>query len=74
MSGKINSECTEDNKKCKEDKQLECLQCDEEFHFPEDKDEYLALPYPSHRLVIADVEDIASLEHYLKYWMEDFQG
>jgi len=39
-----------------------------------DKDDCLAHLYLEHRLVIADVEDIALLEDYLQYWEKEFQG
>ncbi|TDG42608.1 hypothetical protein AWZ03_010969 [Drosophila navojoa] len=52
---------------------IKCLKCDKVFIFPGDKDECLAHLYLEHRLVIADVEDIALLEEYLQYWQKEFQ-
>lgn len=57
-----------------EQHKLRCLCCDECFDFLTSKDDYLAHLFLSHRLVIADVEDIADLEKYLKYWANLFQG
>lgn len=53
---------------------IKCLKCDKVFIFPGDKDDCLAHLYLEHRLVIADVEDIALLEDYLQYWQKEFQS
>jgi len=53
---------------------IKCLKCDKVYIFPADKDDCLAHLYLEHRLVIADVEDIALLEDYLQYWEKEFQG
>lgn len=59
----------------KEDvKDIQCLKCERTFEFPMKKDDYLAHLYLTHRLVISDVQDIAQLEDYLKYWVEGFKG
>ncbi|XP_033152314.1 zinc finger protein 277 [Drosophila mauritiana] len=52
---------------------IKCLKCDKVYIFPTDKDDCLAHLYLEHRLVIADVEDIALLEDYLQYWEKEFQ-
>lgn len=53
---------------------IKCLKCDKVFIFPADKDDCLAHLYLEHRLVIADVDEIALLEDYLQYWEKEFQG
>ncbi|XP_037716275.1 zinc finger protein 277 [Drosophila subpulchrella] len=53
---------------------IKCLKCDKVYIFPADKDDCLAHLYLEHRLVIADVEDIALLEDYLQYWEKEFQA
>ncbi|KAH8402141.1 hypothetical protein KR009_010003 [Drosophila setifemur] len=53
---------------------IKCLKCDKVYIFPLDKDDCLAHLYLEHRLVIADVEDIALLEDYLQYWQKEFQA
>lgn len=45
-----------------------CLICEKVYRFPNDKDLYLAHLFMEHRLVIADVEDIALLDEYLLHW------
>ncbi|KAH8234109.1 hypothetical protein KR038_001764 [Drosophila bunnanda] len=52
---------------------IKCLKCDKVYIFPADKDDCLAHLYLEHRLVIADVEEIALLEDYLQYWAKEFQ-
>ncbi|XP_037954658.1 zinc finger protein 277-like [Teleopsis dalmanni] len=61
---------TEDN----ENSTIDCLKCDNSYTFPRDKDEYLAHLFLIHRLVIADVEDIACLTDYLLYWQTEFKN
>lgn len=53
---------------------IKCLKCDKVYIFPSDKDDCLAHLYMEHRLVIADVEDIALLEDYLQYWEKEFHS
>lgn len=53
---------------------IKCLKCEKVYIFPADKDDCLAHLYMEHRLVIADVEDIALVEDYLQYWRKEFQG
>ncbi|XP_064537950.1 zinc finger protein 277 [Drosophila montana] len=53
---------------------IKCLKCAKVFIFPADRDDCLAHLYLEHRLVIADVEDIALLEDYLQYWEKEFQS
>ncbi|XP_023171134.2 zinc finger protein 277 [Drosophila hydei] len=52
---------------------IKCLKCNKVYIFPDDRDDCLAHLYLEHRLVIADVEDIALLEDYLQYWEKEFQ-
>ncbi|XP_055844088.1 zinc finger protein 277 [Episyrphus balteatus] len=54
---------------------LSCLKCKTTFEFTLDKgkDDYLAHLFRVHRLVIADVDDIADLREYLKYWIDKFK-
>ena len=56
------------------ERSLRCLKCELDFEFPEKKDEYLAHLYTSHRLVIADVDDIGNLKDYITHWLEPFRG
>ncbi|XP_033251764.1 zinc finger protein 277-like [Drosophila miranda] len=53
---------------------VKCLKCDKVYIFPADKDDCMAHLYLEHRLVIADVEDIALLEDYLQYWEKEFHS
>ncbi|CAD7089082.1 unnamed protein product [Hermetia illucens] len=53
--------------------QVQCVKCKEQFEFPEGQDDYLAHIYLEHRLVIADVDDIADLKGYLEHWQKAFQ-
>jgi len=53
---------------------IKCLKCEKVYIFPVDRDDCLAHLYLEHRLVIADVDDIAMLEDYLQYWEKEFQG
>ncbi|KAH8405137.1 hypothetical protein KR222_004573 [Zaprionus bogoriensis] len=53
---------------------IKCLKCDKVYIFPADRDDCLAHLYLEHRLVIADVDDIALLEDYLQYWEKEFQA
>ncbi|KAH8384756.1 hypothetical protein KR093_007520 [Drosophila rubida] len=53
---------------------VKCLKCDKVFIFPADRDDCLAHLYLEHRLVIADVDEIALLEEYLQYWEKEFQA
>ncbi|XP_002062718.2 zinc finger protein 277 [Drosophila willistoni] len=52
---------------------IKCLKCEKVYIFPADRDDCLAHLYLEHRLVIADVEDIAMLEEYLQFWEKQFQ-
>ncbi|XP_075169467.1 zinc finger protein 277 [Haematobia irritans] len=60
---------TKDN----DDTPLMCVKCDKTFNFPKDQDDYLAHLFLAHRLVIADVGDVAIIEDYLKYWRKEFE-
>ncbi|XP_067633574.1 zinc finger protein 277 [Eurosta solidaginis] len=55
-----------------EPKPLQCVKCTIVYKFPTERDDYLAHLFMEHRLVIGDVEDIALLDEYLKYWQKDF--
>lgn len=57
-----------------ESNDIQCLKCERSYEFPQGKDDYLAHLYLTHRLVISDVQDIAQLEDYLKFWIEGFKG
>lgn len=48
-----------------------CVKCEKVFQFPKDQDDYLAHLFLAHRLVIADVNEIALLEKYLKFWRKE---
>ncbi|XP_004517507.1 zinc finger protein 277 [Ceratitis capitata] len=54
--------------------EIPCIKCNMMFEFPTGKHDYLAHLFIEHRFVIADVEDIALLEEYLKYWQKEFTG
>lgn len=53
---------------------VDCVKCDKSFVFPKDQDDCLAHLFLAHRLVVADVHEIALLEEYLKYWRKEFQN
>uniref|UniRef100_A0A1A9X2H0 C2H2-type domain-containing protein n=1 Tax=Glossina brevipalpis TaxID=37001 RepID=A0A1A9X2H0_9MUSC len=52
---------------------VSCIKCDIVFNFPLGKDDFLGHLFLAHRLVIADVEEIAFLEEYLEYWQKEFK-
>ncbi|XP_053964525.1 zinc finger protein 277 [Anastrepha ludens] len=54
--------------------EIQCVQCSDVYEFQTAKDDYLAHLFMEHRLVIADVEDIALLDEYLKYWQKELTG
>lgn len=51
-----------------------CVKCEKTFKFPKGQDDYLAHLFLAHRLVIADVSEVALLEEYLKYWRKEFEN
>lgn len=55
-------------------KDIPCLFCEEKFTFYEEKNQYLAHLYVTHRLIIADEHQIAILHEYLLHWREIFQN
>ncbi|XP_061402307.1 zinc finger protein 277 [Musca vetustissima] len=57
-----------------EDQSVPCVKCEKVFKFPTSQDDYLAHLFLAHRLVIADVADIALLEEYLKFWRKEFEN
>ncbi|XP_055384626.1 zinc finger protein 277 [Condylostylus longicornis] len=64
---------TEENVNSDKLEKVVCLKCDLEFTFPEEEDEYLAHLFLIHRLVIADIEDIADLKEYLIFWSKELK-
>ncbi|CAB3234309.1 unnamed protein product [Arctia plantaginis] len=48
--------------------EVSCLLCDEVFTLPEHEKQLLTHLFMTHRLVIADVNQIADLKEYLRYW------
>uniref|UniRef100_A0A1B0ADE3 C2H2-type domain-containing protein n=1 Tax=Glossina pallidipes TaxID=7398 RepID=A0A1B0ADE3_GLOPL len=57
----------------KQSQPVSCLKCDIIFSFPLGKEDYLGHLFLSHRLVIADVEEVALLEEYLEFWQKEFK-
>lgn len=53
---------------------ISCLKCEKDFEFPLEKDAYLGHIFLTHRLVIANVDDIIDLPHYLLYWQNEFKS
>ncbi|XP_073846577.1 zinc finger protein 277 [Musca autumnalis] len=56
------------------DQLVNCVKCEKAFKFPTSQDDYLAHLFLAHRLVIADVSEIALLEEYLTYWRREFEN
>ncbi|XP_053610960.1 zinc finger protein 277 [Plodia interpunctella] len=54
----------------KSDESVECfcVLCEEKYHLPSEEKQLLTHLFMEHRLVIADVNQIADLGGYLKYW------
>ncbi|XP_004931818.1 zinc finger protein 277 [Bombyx mori] len=50
-----------------------CVLCEEKFTFPEREKQFLTHLFMEHRLVIADVNQIADLKEYLRYWRLRFK-
>lgn len=50
-----------------------CVLCDNEYVLPEDKQSFLMHLFTKHKLVISDVNDIADLKEYLRYWRLRFK-
>lgn len=55
-------------------KKITCILCEKIFNFPNDKDDCLAHFYLIHRIVIADVDQVALLEDYIDYWRKRIAG
>lgn len=51
-----------------------CPLCDENYILPTSEKDMLTHLYMEHRLVIADVNQIADLPNYIKYWKSRFKG
>lgn len=51
-----------------------CILCDEIFTLPASEKQLLTHLFMDHRLVIADVNQIADLKAYLRYWKLRFRG
>lgn len=51
-----------------------CLLCDDKFTLPSQEKQLLTHLFMVHRLVIADVNQIADLKEYLRYWGYRFKG
>ncbi|XP_075980581.1 zinc finger protein 277 [Anticarsia gemmatalis] len=54
--------------KSQEASECGCVLCDETFSLPVSEQSLLTHLYMEHRLVIADVNQIADLKEYLRYW------
>ncbi|XP_023245306.1 zinc finger protein 277 isoform X2 [Copidosoma floridanum] len=51
-----------------------CLLCESSFILPTDENDFLLHLFNEHRLVIGDVDKIASLKSYVRYWKIKFKG
>lgn len=51
-----------------------CILCDEKFLLPDSEKQLLTHLFMNHRLVVADVNQIADLDAYLRYWRLRFKG
>jgi hypothetical protein len=51
-----------------------CVLCDEKYILPASEKPLLTHLFMKHRLVISDVNQIANLSAYLKYWRLRFKG
>lgn len=60
--------------KTDEPKNCTCILCDEKFLLPEYEQQLLTHLFVSHRLVIADVNQIADLSDYVLYWRMRLKG
>uniref|UniRef100_A0A8D8K0H1 Zinc finger protein 277 n=1 Tax=Culex pipiens TaxID=7175 RepID=A0A8D8K0H1_CULPI len=61
---------------CVEDDRVRCMFCDEVYNLrvEEGRNQYLAHLFVAHRLVIADVGEVACLGSYSNFWAERFRG
>lgn len=60
--------------KCEKPVECSCMLCDEIFLLPAAEKQMLTHLFMIHRLVIADVYDVADLVEYVKYWKIRFKG
>lgn len=60
--------------KCDKPAECSCVLCDEIFLLPSSEQQFLTHLFMEHRLVIADVNDVADLKDYMKYWKLRFKG
>ncbi|XP_026495750.2 zinc finger protein 277 [Vanessa tameamea] len=59
--------------KCEKPTECACVLCDEIFSLPASEKQFLTHLFMEHRLVIADVNEIADLRGYVKYWKQRFK-
>ncbi|XP_032519099.2 zinc finger protein 277 [Danaus plexippus] len=59
--------------KCGKSVECSCVMCDEIFMLPMSEKQMLTHLFMKHRLVIADVNQIADLQAYMKYWKLRFK-
>lgn len=57
-----------------EPQECPCVLCEINFTLPQDKETLLIHLFTKHQLVISDVNDIANLKEYLRYWRLRFKG
>lgn len=60
--------------KSNETEECSCVLCEEKFTLPESEKQFLTHLFMKHRLVIADLNQIADLAGYLRYWRLRFKG
>lgn len=51
-----------------------CILCENKFNLPADKESLVIHLFTKHKLVISDLNDIADLKEYLRYWRLRFKG
>lgn len=59
-----------------ENRTLHCIFCDHTEKLDENSEnkEVLQHMFMEHRIVIADIQDVADLQEYLDYWKKEFEG
>lgn len=60
--------------KSEEVTECSCVLCEQNFLLPSNEKNLLTHLFMKHRLVIADVNQIADLKEYLRYWRLRFKG
>lgn len=55
-------------------KQCSCVLCDENFMLPTCEQQFITHLFMEHRLVIAEINQIADLHAYLCYWQMRLKG